>query len=124
LAKETLAIALTDELPNSMVGSLIAWVASQGEHRQLALDFVRANFEALAAKQGPAFRNTFVANLMSNFADRAHADELAAFAPAQANSGAKIMAARTQERILTDADFVEKQLPAIDDWIARQARRP
>ncbi len=124
LAKETLAIALTEEVTESLVGSLISGVASEGEHRELALDFVLVNFETLATKQGPVFRNTFVPNLMSNFADRARADELAKFEPANATAGAKIVAARARERILTDADFVEKQLPAIDDWIARQAKRP
>jgi aminopeptidase N len=119
LAKETLALSLTEELPNSMVGTLISWVASQGEHRALALDFVLANYAALVAKQSPSFRNNFVANLMTNFADRKRAAELDEFAPAHESSGGRIMAARARERILTDADFVEQELPAIDDWIAR-----
>ena len=121
LAKESLAIAISDELPNSLVGSLIFWVAA--EHRELAWDFVRANFTALAAKQGPSFRSTFASNLMANFADRERAAELASFAPVHETSGGRIIAARAEERILTDADFVARQLPAIDDWIARSGAR-
>jgi hypothetical protein len=34
------------------------------------------------------------------------------------------VAARAEERILTDADFVAQQLPAIDDWIVRSGARP
>jgi aminopeptidase N len=122
LAKEALAIALTDELPNSLVGTLIFWVA--GEHRELAWDYVRTNFSALAQKQGPSFRNSFVSNLLSNFADRTRAAELASFAPVHETSGGRIIAARAQERILTDADFVAQQLPAVEDWIARNGAGP
>ena len=120
--RRSLAIALTDELPNSLVGALIFWVAA--EHRELAWDYVRANFAALATKQGPSFRNTFASNLMANFADRERAAELASFAPVHETSGGRIVAARAEERILTDADFVAQQLPAVDDWIGRSGARP
>jgi aminopeptidase N len=124
LAEETLAIALTDELPTSLVGALISQVASQGEHRDLAWSFVKANFTALAAKQGPSFQNNFPANLMTNFTDAAHAAELAHFAPAHSTSGGRIVAARSYERIMTDADFSAQQLPAVDEWVKRRVARP
>jgi aminopeptidase N len=124
LAEETLAIALTDELPSSLVGPLISQVASQGEHRDLAWSFLKANFATLAAKQGPAFQNYFPAGLMTNFADAAHAAELASFAPAQATSGGRLVAARSYERIMTGADFSAQQLPAVDEWVKRRMARP
>jgi aminopeptidase N len=117
LAKEALALALTDELPTSLTGTLIFWVAA--EHRVLALEFVRSNFEALSAKQGPSFRHNFVSNLMAGFSDRSRAAELARFAPVHENSGAEIIATRARESILINADFVAQQLPAVDDWIRR-----
>jgi aminopeptidase N len=123
LAKETLAISLTDELTPSLISTLITWVATQGEHRDLALEFVRTNFAAVTAKQSPQFRNTFVANLMANFTDRTRATELANFAPAHETSGGRIAAARAQEKILADADFAEQQLPAINEWVGRQGVR-
>jgi aminopeptidase N len=118
LAKETLALALTDEIPTTAVGRLVFGVASDGEHADLAWAFVRQNFAALAVKQGPFFRENFAANLMTNFSDRAHAAELADFAPAQETRGGRIMAARSQETILTDADFIARILPGIDAWVA------
>jgi aminopeptidase N len=124
LAKETLAIALTDEVPTSLVGSLIAQVASQGEQRELAWSFVKENLAALAVRQGPAFQNTFPANLMTNFTDAAHAAELASFAPAQATSGSRIVTARAYERIMTDADFSAAQLPAVNEWLKQRMARP
>jgi aminopeptidase N len=124
LAKETLAIALTDELPTSMVGQLISAVASQGEHRELAWDFVRENFTRLSDKQGPSFRRQFVSTLFSNFSDPARAEELKNFAPVNETSGSRTSAERAQETILSNADFAARQLPEVDEWVRRQAARP
>jgi hypothetical protein len=61
---------------------------------------------------------------MANFADRARAAELASFTPVHETSGGRIIAARAHERILTDADFIAQQLPAVEDWIARNGTAP
>lgn len=124
LAAETLALALTEELPTNLSWSVISWVAGQGEHPDLAWDFVRANFPALSARQGPAFRDYIASSLASNFAAAERASELASFAPAQATPAGRIAAARAQEQILANADFRANRLPAIDDWIRERARRP
>jgi aminopeptidase N len=124
LAKETLAIALTDEVPTTLVGPLIFGVASAGQHPDLAWTFVQDNFQALASRQGPSFRDNFAANLMSSFSDRAHAAELAAFAPAHETAGGRIMAARSEEIILTEAEFIAQALPAVDDWARHYLARP
>jgi hypothetical protein len=56
---------------------------------------------------------------MTNFTDAAHAAELASFAPVHETSGGRLIADRAQERIMTDADFAARQLPALDDWVRR-----
>jgi aminopeptidase N len=125
LARATLALTLTDELPTSIVGGLINTVAASGEQPDLAWEFVKQNFDALAARQGPAFRDVFVANFMTNFSDDAHADELKRFAPAQATSGGRVMTARALETMAIAADLKARALPAIDAWIKeRNGRRP
>ena len=88
LRATTLALTLTDELPSTIVGGMINSVASSGEQPDLAWDFVQKNFDTLAARQGPSFRDAFVADFMTNFSDDAHAAELAHFAPAQATPAA------------------------------------
>jgi ERAP1-like protein len=123
LAKDTLALALNDETPTNLVVSLISGVASAGEHPDLAWTFVRENFQALAARQAPFFRDNFAATLLANFSDREHAADLANFAPAHATSGGRVMAARMEEIILTDADFVARILPGVDDWVQGHAGR-
>jgi aminopeptidase N len=122
LARATLALTLTDELPNTIVGGMINAVASSGEQPDLAWDFVQANFDALAARQGPSFRDLFVANFMTNFSDDAHAAELKRFAPAQATSGGRVMTARALETIAISVDLRDHALPAIAAWIADHPR--
>jgi aminopeptidase N len=117
LARTTLALTLTDELPSTIVGGVINNVASSGEQPDLAWDFVKTNFAALAARQGPSFADSFVPNFMTNFTDDAHADELKRFAPAQATSGGRLMSARALETMAIAADLKNRALPAIDAWI-------
>ena len=117
LARATLALTLTDELPNTIVGGMINNVTSSGERPDLAWEFIQKNYEALATRLGPQFRDAFVANFMTNFSDDAHAGELAHFAPAQATSGGRVMMARALETIAISADLKTRALPAIDAWI-------
>ncbi len=116
LAKETLALTLTDEVPVDLANGMILTVAS-GEHPELALAFTKANFEALAAKRGPTFRAFFMSSLMTNFADDTHAVELANFAPVHETAGGRIAAARAQEEIIEAAEFRARQIPAVDEWV-------
>lgn len=117
MARATLALTLADELPGTIVTGMISNVAASGEQPDLAWDFVQKNFDALLAKQGPGFRDQFVANFMTNFTDDAHAAELAAFAPAQSTSGGRVMVARALESIAISADLKARALPPVDSWI-------
>ena len=125
LARATLALTLTDELPTTIIGGVISTVASTGEQPDLAWEFVRTNFDALASKLGPSFRDLFVANFMTNFSDDSHAAALKAFAPAQATSGGRVTMARALETIAISADLKARALPAIETWIRqREFARP
>ncbi|MTV16110.1 MULTISPECIES: M1 family metallopeptidase [Bradyrhizobium] len=122
LARATLALTLTSELPDTIVTGMINAVASAGEQPQLAWDFVRTNFDTLLARQGPNFRDQFVPNFMTNFTDEAHAVELAAFAPSQSTTGGRVMVARSVQAIAISADLAARVLPAADAWI--RAHKP
>jgi aminopeptidase N len=117
LARATLDLALGDEVPGTIVTGLIGSVASSGEQPELAWDFLQKNYDVLSAKQGPQFRDQFIANFMTNFSDEGHAAELAAFAPVQATSGGRVMAGRAQEVIAISADLKTRALPAVEAWI-------
>ena len=62
----------------------------------------------------------FIANFMTSFSDDAHAAELAAFAPAQATSGGRVMTVRAMETIRISADLKARALPAVDAWIRQR----
>jgi aminopeptidase N len=123
LARLTLELTLTDELPSSLVGTVINAVASAGEQPELAWSFLQTNFEALANRRGPRFRNYFVSSFMMNFSDAARVAELAAFAPVNASSGGRMVAVRAQEAILIAADLKARVLPAVGDWIRQRGGR-
>src|SRR5262249_12368104 len=120
LARATLALALSEEALPVPACDLIEWVAE--EHRDLAWGFVRANFEELSSQQGQLFRETFVANLMSDFTDRARADELAAFAPAHATPAGHIVAERARQNILAESALAEREFPAVAEWARQRSR--
>ena len=107
-------------MPGTIVTGLINSVAASGEQPDLAWDFLQKNYDTLLAKQGPQFRDQFIANFMTNFSDDGHAAELAAFAPAQATSGGRVMAARATETIAISADLKARALPAVDAWIRQR----
>jgi aminopeptidase N len=123
LAKESLERTLADEMPISLVSSTISAVAWNGEQGDLAWAFLRKHFEVLSAKQGPAFRSTFVSNFMTSFTERTRAAELKNFAPVYATTGGRIMAERAEEMILINADLTATVLPAVDEWIKTRAAK-
>ena len=124
LARATLALALSDELPVAIVNGVINTVASSGEQPELAWDFVQKNLDRLTTRQGPSFRDAFIPEFMTNFSDDGHATELAHFGPALATSGGRVMVARSLETIAIAADLKARALPAFEAWIkARDTRR-
>jgi aminopeptidase N len=121
LAQETLRIALSDELPPNLAGGLIWTVASGGEQTALAWSFIKANLDALVARHGVDYRDNQIPYLLTNSADPATAAELRAFTPVLQTGGGRVNAARAEDDILTHADIVARQLPAIETWIRRRA---
>ena len=116
LIEQTLAIALTDELQPERASGLIRVVAA-GEHPDLALEFTRKNFDALAARRGPDFRAFFMSELMANFTETSYARQLVDFRPVHETSGGRMEALRAEARINESADFRAHQIPEIDEWV-------
>ena len=77
---------------------------------------MQANFEALATKQGPSFRDIFAANLMTNFTD-ARMPPNCEFRAGAGDLRRRVMTARALETIAISADLKARALPAIDAWI-------
>jgi aminopeptidase N len=116
LAKKTLAIALTDELPTSRALFLVSRVARDSGHPDIAWEFARANMKALLAKVDAAGANRYAPSLFTFFSDGSRADELKNYAakslaPASAPEVAKVV-----DEIQFRAEFrdhLASQLPAL-----------
>ena len=122
LDRDTLAIALGDELPSNLDIALINWVASAGQRPELAWKFIKDNFAVLSERFGPTYKDSGPATVATNFTDKGHAAELAQFAPAHETAGGRIVADRAEESILTDGDEIANVLPAIEAEIAKRAQ--
>ena len=96
LIKKTLPISLTDELPTSRAAFLVARVARQSEHPEMAWEFAKANIKTLLAKTDAVGANSYVPSLFTFFSDDPRADELKTYAnknlpPASAPDVAKVI---------------------------------
>jgi aminopeptidase N len=121
LARQTLTLTLSNDVPASIVGKMISAVAWEGEQAEAAWAFLQKNIGALAERQGSSFRSDYVARFMKNFSNGRKAADLAGFAPVQATAGGRAAAKRAEEDIRFAADFKARALPAIDAWIRRHA---
>jgi len=120
LARQTLDIALTDELDPGMTRRLVLGVAYGAEMPDLAWQFVQQHRAALLGKQDAVSRVTFVPDLFEAFTDAARADELEADARARAADDAPREVARAAAQIRFNALLKQRALPDVDRWVAAQ----
>ncbi len=116
LAKQTLALSLTDELIAQDAARLVQRVAHDGEQPQLAWDFAHEHLDALLAKLSDTSANHYVPNLFEAFDDAARADELEAFARKNLPAVAETSVAKAADNIRFQAEFKARVLPQIDAW--------
>jgi len=94
LAARTLEISLGDELPTSRATYLVARVARESEHPEIAWTFAKAHMKQLLAKTDALGANNYTPGLFTFFSDPARIAELEKFAktnlpPAAAKDVAK-----------------------------------
>jgi len=80
LAARTLKISLGDELPTSRAIYLVAKVARQSEHPEVAWEFAKANMKQLLAKTDALAANSYAPGLFAFFSDAKRISELERFA--------------------------------------------
>ncbi len=117
LARATLDLVLTTDVPNWLKPRLLDTIASAGEQPELVWEFLKTHFAALTTRLGPRFGDAFVPNFMGNFSDTEYARELAAFLPAQASPAARAAAERSYEAIAINAEVRKRVLPSVHAWI-------
>jgi aminopeptidase N len=118
LARETLALSLTDETIPQEATSFVIEVGDEGEHNDLAWDFAREHMTALLAKVDGFNRDNYVPSIFSSFTDDSRADELAAYVKQHVSPDAVMKAREAAEEIRFKAMLKQRELPVIDHWVA------
>jgi aminopeptidase N len=116
MAKDVLALAITDEAPTNLAPTLVSNVAI--EHPELAWRFTLASLPAITRTLDALTRSTFVPRIASASNDPKRAAELEAYAakniPPDAQGEVKLALAQ----IRNNADIQARRLPQIAAWIA------
>jgi aminopeptidase N len=120
LAKKTLAIALTDELPTSRAVFLVSRVARDSGHSDIAWEFAKANMKALLAKVDAAGANRYAPSLFTFFSDRSRADELRDYAKKNLPQGTAPEVAKAIDEIQFRAEFRDRLALQLNAWIDRK----
>jgi aminopeptidase N len=121
LAKQTLPLSLSDELPSTPATQLVIQLARTGEQPDLAWNFVQAHRKQLDAKLDAVGMIGFVPSVMRGFSDAARVPEFEAYAQKNLPSGAKSEVAKAAEEIRLKAELKARVLPEIAKWITAKA---
>ena len=108
LAKKTLQIALTDELPSSRAVHLVPKVARNGGHGALAWQFAKANMKQLLAKSDALGASRFAPSLFTFFSDPSRIEELKSYAKTNLTPASKQHVEAAVDEIGFRAEFKKR----------------
>jgi aminopeptidase N len=117
LAKKSLPIALTDELPTSRAVFLVLRVARESGHPDIAWDFARANMKTLLAKTDALGANTYAPGLFTFFSDASRAQELRTYAKNNLPAASAPEVAKALDEIQFRSEFKKRLAPQLSEWI-------
>ncbi len=123
LARQTLALSLSEEGFPQEAAALVVKVANNSGQRELAWDFARQHLAPLLARVDPFSRGNYVPSILAAFSDAFRAAELEAFVQLNPANDAQIRAREAAEKIRFKAALKERELPAIAAWLAARKRR-
>jgi ERAP1-like C-terminal domain len=122
LAREVLALALTDEAPTNFAPLLVREVSNV--HPELAWRFTLANLPAITRNLDALGRSTFVPRIAGASNDPKLAAELAAYASKNIAPDAQGEVQTALATIRNNADIQARRLPQVNAWIAGAASGP
>ena len=122
LVKKTLPIALKDELPTSRAIFLVAKVAREGGHADIAWEFARANMKTLLAKVDAAGANTYAPSLFTFFADDSHSCELERYAKNNLPAASAPEVAKALDEVRFRSEFKKRLLLQLNAWMDGKER--
>jgi aminopeptidase N len=122
LAKKTLAIALTDELPTSRAVFLVSRVARDSGHPDIAWEFAEANMKSLLAKVDAAGANRYAPSLFTFFSDESRAGELQKYAKKNLPQATAPEITKAIDEIQFRVEFKKRLVLQLNEWIDRKNR--
>jgi aminopeptidase N len=117
LIKKTLPIALTDELPTSRAVFLVARVARDSAHPEIAWEFAEANMKALLAKTEAAGMNRYAPGLFTFFSDESRVVELRTYAKRNLPAASAPEVAKAVDEIQFRAEFRKRLASQLNIWM-------
>jgi aminopeptidase N len=117
LVRRTLSYLLTDTEPGTAEMRAFESLAAQGEHPEIAWEFVTSHLEELQKRFGAARRNRLISACASAFADEQRANDVLGFFKENLSGEAIPSAEKTAELIRLRAKLKARELPVIDKWI-------
>jgi aminopeptidase N len=121
LARKTLPIALTDELPTSRALFLIGKVARYSDHPEIAWEFAKANMKAVLAKADALAANSYAPGLFTFFSEKARAEELRAYAKANLPATSAKEIDKAVDEVGFRAEFKPRLAQQLNTWIDAHA---
>src|SRR5256884_3025158 len=120
LVNKALPIALTDELPTSRAVFLVATVARESDHPEIAWDFAKANMKALLAKADAAGANRYAPSLFVFFSEDSRATELKTYAHTNLPATSAPEVAKAVDEIQFRSEFKARLTGQLGAWIDNQ----
>ena len=117
LAARTLEISLGDEFPTSRAIYLVAKVARQSEHPEVAWEFAKAHMKQLLAKTDALAANSYAPGLFTFFSDATRISELEAYAKSNLSPAAAKAVAKAIDEVGFRAEFKPRVVTQIAEWI-------
>ena len=122
LAKKTLPIALTDELPTSRAVFLVSRVARESGHPEIAWAFAQANMKALLAKTDALGANTYAPSLFTFFSDDSRTNELKTYAKTNLPAASAPEVAKAVDEIQFRSEFKRRLAGQLSAWIDNKSK--
>lgn len=119
LARQTLALALSELSSPQEAAALVVKVAANGGHKTLAWEFARQHQDELLAHVDAFSRSGFAPSLLGTFSDLFHAAEMEAYVAANTPADAVARAREAAQSIRFKAALKQRELPVLATWVAQ-----
>jgi aminopeptidase N len=121
LAETTLELAISGELSPAESASAFAKVASEGEHADLAWNFVKGRLDLLEKNRSQTLWKVLVPAIVEGMYDRETAEEILDLSKNRSKDNGLVRTQMAVDLLQARAKLRERLLPDIDDWVKKRA---